>query len=165
MENEQLKKSLLAVCKLLKIHNVSYMLVGGAAVALNGYFRNSISNTGEITDKPDIDVWYEPTYTNYFNVLKVMKELGHDTTEFENEQSPNPRKSFFKLDFDDFTFDLLPEIKISLGFNEVYMRKETVKIEDTIIHFMSFSDLIKDKEATGRNKDIEDIERLKNIKK
>lgn len=163
MENT-LKDSLLTVCKLLEKHNVQYILIGGTAVALNGYYRHSINISGELTDKPDIDIWYNPTYENYFNILKVIEELGQDVTEFKNEQSPNPRKSFFKLNFEEFTFDILPEIKATIKFFEANKRKETVELEETKIHFMNYSDLIEDKKATARKKDLEDIEQLKKIK-
>jgi len=33
------------------------------------------------------------------NLEKGLEALGQNITEFKNEQSPNPRKSFFKLDF------------------------------------------------------------------
>lgn len=164
MENN-LKNSLLTVCSLLEKHNVQYMLVGGAAVALNGYYRHSINVAGGLTEKPDVDIWYNPTYKNYFNILKVIKDLGENITEFMEEQSPNPQKSFFKLDFDDFTFDILPEIKANIKFSEANQRKETVEIEKTKIHFINFFDLIKDKEATARKKDLEDIEQLKKIRR
>lgn len=140
------------------------MLIGGAAVALNGYYRHSMFSSGELADKPDIDIWYDPTYENYFKILKVIEELGHDITEFKNEQSPNPRRSFFKLDFDDFTFDILPEIKASIKFFEANKRKETVEIENTRIHFMNYFDLLEDKKASARKKDLEDIEQLRKIK-
>lgn len=159
-----LKDSLLAVCVLLEKHNVHYMLIGGVAVALNGYYRHSINTAGELTDKPDIDIWYNPTYENYFNILKVMEELGQDVTEFKSEQNPNPRKSFFKLDFADFTLDILPEIKAIIKFQDAHKRKETVEIEKTRIHFMNYFDLIEDKRATARKKDLEDIEQLKKIR-
>ncbi len=82
----------------------------------------------------------------------------------KNEQSPNPRKSFFKLDFDDFTLDILPEIKATIKFSDANKRKETVELEETQIHFMTYFDLIEDKKATARKKDLEDIEQLKKIK-
>jgi hypothetical protein len=72
MENN-LKTSLLTICDLLEKHNVQYMLIGGTAVALNGYYRHSLNIAGELTEKPDIDLWYNPTYENYFNILKVLK--------------------------------------------------------------------------------------------
>ena len=96
---ENIKTTLLTVCKLLEKYNVKYIIVGGLAVALNGYYRHSVNASGELTDKPDIDIWYNPTYENYFNVLKVIEELGHSISEFKNDQSPNPKKSFFRLDF------------------------------------------------------------------
>jgi hypothetical protein len=160
----KLKVSLLTVCKLLEEYNVQYMLVGGVAVALNGYYRHSMNTSGELAEKPDIDIWYNPTYENYFNFLKVLEALGQDVTDFTSEQSQNPRKSFFKLDFEDFSFDALPEIKAIARFTEANQRKETVELEGTKIHFMSYHDLIDDKKATARKKDIEDIERLKQIR-
>ncbi|HEX5154475.1 MAG TPA: hypothetical protein VFW07_23675 [Parafilimonas sp.] len=96
MDND-LKNSLVTICNLLEKFNVQYMLIGGTAVALNGYYRHSINAAGELTNKPDIDVWYNPTYENYFKVLKVIEGLGQDITEFKNEQAPDPRRSFFKL--------------------------------------------------------------------
>jgi len=140
------------------------MLIGGTAVALNGYYRHSMNISGELTEKPDIDVWYSPTYDNYFNILKVMEELGQDISEFKNEQAPNPKKSFFKLDFDGFTLDLLPEIKATIKFAEANKRKETVELNGVNIHFMNYLDLIQDKTATARVKDLNDIEQLKKIK-
>ncbi len=64
--------TLLTLCKLLEKYNVQYILVGGTAVALNGYYRHSINVSGELTDKPDIDIWYNP----------LMKLLQH----FENNR-------------------------------------------------------------------------------
>lgn len=140
------------------------MIIGGTAVALNGYYRHSVNLAGEITDKPDIDIWYNPTFGNYFNILKVMEELVQNITEFKNEQSPNPRKSFFRLDFDNFTLDLLPQIKAPIKFSDANKRKETVEVAETQIHFMDYFDLMQDKKANARKKDLADIEQLKKIK-
>ena len=161
---DNLKITLLTVCKLLKKYNVQYMLVGGTAVALNGYYRHSINVSGELTDKPDIDIWYNPTYENYFNILKIIEELGQDISEFQNEQSPNPGKSFFKFDFDSFTLDVLPAIKADIKFMDANKRKETVEVDETQIYFLNYFDLIEDKKATARKKDLEDIAQLKKIK-
>ena len=60
MENN-LADSILKVCKILNKYAVEYMIVGGAAVALHGYFRRSINSAGEVTDTPDLDFWYNPT--------------------------------------------------------------------------------------------------------
>lgn len=162
--DDDVTKSLLTVCRLLEKYHVPYMLVGGTAVALNGYYRHFINNAGELTDKPDIDIWYNPWYGNYFNILKVIEELGQDITGFKNEKSPNPRKSFFKLDFDDFSLDILPEIKAAIKFFDAYKSKEAVELAETQIHYINNLDLIEDKKATARKQDLEDIEHLKKIR-
>ncbi|MES2458667.1 MAG: hypothetical protein V4594_24140 [Bacteroidota bacterium] len=162
--SEDLRDTLLTVCTLLEKHKVQYMLIGGTAVALHGYYRMSMNSAGTLADKPDIDLWFEPSYENYSLILKVIEELGQDITDFKNEQNPNPRKSFFKLDFDNFSLDILPEIKASIRFLEAYKRKETVEFGDTLIHFMNYSDLIEDKKATARKKDLEDVIQLKKHK-
>jgi hypothetical protein len=59
---------------------------------------------------------------------------------------------------------MLPKIKADIKFFEASKRKETVDLEETQIHFMSYFDLIEDKKATARQKDLENIEQLKKIK-
>lgn len=57
MEKE-LADSILHVCKALNNHSVQYLIVGGTAVILHGYYRLSTNSAGEILDKPDLDFWY-----------------------------------------------------------------------------------------------------------
>ena len=158
------RSSLLTVCKLLEKHTIQYLLVGGAAVALNGYYRHSIDGSGQLAENPDIDIWYKPTYGNYFNFLKVIEDLGQDISEFKKEKSPNPRKSFFKLDFDSFTLDAIPEIKANIRFDDANLKKEIIELEGTKIHVLNYQDLIEDKKATARSKDIKDIAQLQELK-
>ena len=108
------------VCKILNKHAVHYLLVGGAAVALHGYFRYSVNSVGIISDRPDVDVWYNPTYGNYFKLIDALEELGQNVTKFRNEQAPNPKASFFKYEFKQFTLDLLPSLKLALPFNVAF---------------------------------------------
>lgn len=117
MMKDNFRESLLLVCQLLDKHKASYLLIGGAAVALNGYFRHSVDKDGALTEKPDIDIWYDPTYTNYFKILEVIQDIGNDVTEWKKELNPNPKKSVFKLEFDDFTLDILPLLKADITFS------------------------------------------------
>jgi hypothetical protein len=52
---------------------------------------------------------------------------------------------FFKLEFDDFTFDILPNIKADISFNDAFSRKETITVNGAEIYYLSFNDLIKNK--------------------
>ena len=155
-----LTDSILTVCRTLHKFSVEYIIVGGTAVALHGYYRHSINVAGEIAEKPDLDFWYNPTYDNYFRLLNALEELGQDVTQFKDEQTPNPKKSFFRYEFEKFTLDFLPELKAPLRFRQSFNKKEIVNLKDIEIPFISYEDLISDKKANARSKDITDIEKL-----
>jgi hypothetical protein len=160
-----LTESILNICKVLNKHAVHYIVVGGTAVALHGYLRRSVNLAGVATDTPDLDFWYNPTYKNYFNLLNALEELGQDVTEFKEEQAPDPKKSFFKYEFEEFTLDFLPQLKASLSFRNSFERKEVVTLNEIDIPFISYEDLILDKQIDPRPKDMADIEKLKSKKR
>jgi len=93
-----LTESIFKVCKILNEYSVEYLIVGGTAVGLHGFYRQSQDSSGHPMEKPDLDFWYSPTYDNYFRLLNALQALGQDVAEFMEEKSPNPRKSFFKLE-------------------------------------------------------------------
>jgi hypothetical protein len=160
MDNK-LISALITVCSVLNKHAVDYLIVGGTAVALHGYFRRSIASNGVVADKIDLDIWYNPTYGNYFKVLKALEELGQDITKHKEAQTPNPKKSFFRYVFEDFTLDLLPELKAPLRFGAAFAIRENTALGEVDIPFISFDDLLLDKAANGRPKDLADIAQLK----
>jgi hypothetical protein len=159
--NDNALGSLVAVCSILNKHAAEYLVVGGSAVILHGYFRYSTNAAGILADKPDLDFWYNPTYSNYFKILKVLEELGQNVSKFKAEQSPNPEKSFFRYEFEQFTLDLLSNLKAPLKFNTAFVNKETVVFSEIEIPFLNLDDLIADKAANARPKDLADIEQLK----
>lgn len=158
---EDLKKILLSACSQLHLSDVRYILVGGVAVALHGYYRHSMGPNGVLASKPDVDLWFEPTYTNYFKLLEALAAIGVDVSEFKNEASPEPMRSFFKLDLDMFTLDALPRINAEIPFGEAYARKETIELDGVPIHYIGYDDLLADKRSTARQKDAEDIDHLR----
>lgn len=78
-----------------------------------------------------------------------MEYLGEDVKEFKDE-------------FKDFTLDLLPKLKAPLKFMLCYEKREIVNFNGIDIAFISLENLIQDKKATSRPKDLSDIEQLKN---
>jgi hypothetical protein len=158
---DELKKNVLSVCELLHRFDVRYMLVGGAAVALHGYYRHSMGPDGKPALKLDIDVWFDPSYENYFKLLKVLEALGEEISEIKNEQQPDPKRSFFRVELEEFTLDVIPVIRADIRFSDAYTRKEEVELEGIPIHYIGYLDLLEDKKATARKKDIDDIEQLK----
>ncbi|GAA4394358.1 hypothetical protein GCM10023187_00060 [Nibrella viscosa] len=107
-----------------------------------------------------MDFWFNPTYDNYFKLLDALEDLGQDVSKFKEEQTPNPKRSFFRYEFETFTLDFLPEVKAPLNFRSSFNKKEIVTLNDTEIPFISYEDLISDKKTNARSKDIIDLEQL-----
>ena len=72
---KSLTEDILLVCQILNKNAVQYLIVGGTAVAFHGYFRWSQNPSGDPAEKFDLDIWYNPTYDNYFKLLKIYHSL------------------------------------------------------------------------------------------
>ena len=163
---KNLTDSVLKVCTILNKHFVEYLIAGGAAVAFHGFYRPSTGPTGLPVEKDDLDFWYNPNYKNYFKLLNALEELGQDVSKFKKEKSPNPKKSFFKLEFEKFTIDFLPELNGLSKFRSAYCKREVSNISGVEIPIITYQDLIDNKKTNARPKDLKDIEQLESrIKK
>ena len=162
---KNLTDEILRVCQILNKNALQYLIVGGTAVAFHGYFRWSQDSSNNPTDKFDLDIWYNPSYDNYFNLLRSLTDLGQDTKEFLEEQSPNPLKSYFKLDLDKFTLDFLPKLKGVAKFSQSFKKRETITLKEIEIPFIGLDELLQDKTANPRPKDLIDIKELKFIRR
>jgi hypothetical protein len=160
MENN-LIENILKVCGVLEKHNVTYLIVGGTALAFHGHYRMTRDSNDVPADRHDFDFWYSPTYENYYKLLNALEDLGINVTEYKDEQTPNPKKSFFTHEFDDFKVDFLPEIKGLDKFDNSFSNRTTSIVRGTNIHILSKKDLIKSKEAAARTKDKDDLNELR----
>ncbi|ADB39701.1 hypothetical protein [Spirosoma linguale] len=148
-------------------YSVEYIFVGGVAVGFHGYVRPSMAANKQYVDKPDIDVWYNPSPANFFKILDAVEELGGNAdgkiTRLRNATTIDPTKAFIPFKFEDYTLDLLPSIKLPSRFWPCFKRCQTLVSEDVEIKYLSLEDLIADKETEPRDKDKVDIEQLKQI--
>jgi predicted nucleotidyltransferase len=154
-------ESLLTVCKTLNGNSVEYLIVGGTAVALHGFYRQSHDPSGDVMTKHDLDFWYNPTYDNYYRLLDALQELGQDITEFKEEVAPNPKTSFFRFEEENFKIDFLPEILGLAKFRTSFDNGINRQIQGIEVRYLNYSDLIESKKALSRTKDVEDMEQLK----
>ena len=129
-----------------------------------GYIRVSMArNSNRPADKADLDIWYNPTYENYFNLLNALEAVPLDVERLKAEQDPNPKKSFLKFDLADCTLDLNPSIRAAIRFRDAYNRRTSFKRNEMDISFIGLEDLIDDKELMGRPKDIIDILEMRKL--
>lgn len=161
-------KEILLVCAALQKYQVQYLLIGGAAVGFHGYSRMSSQIDGTISEKQDVDFWFNPTYNNYFNLLKALKELSLEFKRYEKdvlllieEKSPKPKESFLKFEFETLTLDFLPKV-IGLDlFIPCFEKRKISCIDGIEISILTLEYLLITKSKLGRKKDLDDIEKLK----
>lgn len=144
MLNEDYKDMLRALVE----ENVKFLLVGAYALAAHGYLRATM----------DIDIWVMPSPQNADAVLRALRRFGaplHDLTEADLQVDG----TVFQIGVAPRRIDLLTSAS-GLHFEEVFSRSLIVDIEGIEIHVPVLSDLIQNKQATGRTKDLADVEAL-----
>jgi predicted nucleotidyltransferase len=163
MVMKSLIESIKHICKLLNNHDVQYLVIGGTAVAIHGYVRLSTAPDGSILGKHDLDIWYNPTYENYYKLLNALAEIGFES-DFIDEKSPDPNKSFFKHEFNDYKLDFLPNIIGFEKFYDAFKNRYVINLDGIELSVISYDDLITTKKFSKREKDNIDIEMLRKNK-
>ena len=139
---------------LLNKHKVKYVLIGGWAVIFEGYTRN----TG------DMDFFVERSEENAINLLKVIKEFVGSTIGFEKEDFLK-ENNILMLGREPFRIDLLTSIS-GVQFEEAYKTSHVyIEEEGLEIKCIHINELINNKKASGRLKDLADAEMLEKILK
>ncbi|TAF58144.1 MAG: hypothetical protein EAZ58_14525 [Flavobacterium sp.] len=150
--NEQILK----VWKYLSENNVNYLTIGGFAVNIYGYGRN----TG------DIDIFIEDTIINRNNLRKALKQAG--IGDFENLETMQfiPGWTDFTLNFN-LRLDIMTSVKglDNTSFNILLEKANIIDIGGIPVYFIDYDSLIISKKAANRPKDLLDIEELEKINK
>ncbi len=159
----RLRELLIETCGHLNTNEVEYMIIGGTAVAFHGFSRRSMGMDGLPTDKFDIDIWFNPTISNYYNLLRAVKDSGKNTDELFKEVI-DPKKSFLKFDYGEYNVDYNPLIPGFKSFYSTFTRIKLVKINEVSIPIIGYEDLIHSKEVLKRpnkvdfdNTDIDEL--------
>jgi len=134
--------------RLCEEKNVEYMMIGGYAVAIHGYPRY----TG------NIDVWYRQTETNCIRLVKVVDEFGFGSNNLSVSDLME-LDVIIHMGHPPRRIDLVSTID-AVEFNEAYPRTMIYKIADINVKIISKDDLIKNKTASGRHRDLDDVENL-----
>ena len=133
---------------LLNKHKVEYLVVGGYAVTFHGYPRY----TG------DLDVWVNKTSENGLNLINAIQEFGYETDELQQKDFENQILSFY-LGVSPIQLNIVNQIS-GVKFKDCFDNKNQLEIEKIKINYISKTDLIKNKKASGRHRDLDDVENL-----
>jgi len=131
---------------------VKFLLVGAYALAAHGYPRATM----------DIDIWVMPSPQNADAVLRALRRFGaplHNLTKEDLQKDG----TIFQIGVAPRRIDIITTAT-GLQFEETYERSLSVNIEGIEVHIPSIDDLIRNKRALGRTKDLADAEALEYLK-
>ena len=134
---------------LFEKYKIRYLVVGGYAVM----------KYSEPRFTKDLDLWIATDRNNAYSVYAALKEFG---APLENLTSNDFTKQdyFYQIGMPPLRVDIMMYIP-GVEFEEAWKNRETVELNNLMISFISRSDLIRSKEASGRPQDIIDIDKLK----
>lgn len=138
---------------LLNKYEVKYVLVGGWAVILEGYSRT----TG------DMDFFIEAQEMNAHKIMKVIKEFMGSSVGFVVEDFLK-EDNVIMLGRPPFRIDILTAIS-GVSFSEAYNTSKIYRDDGIEIRCIHINELILNKKASGRLKDLADAEMLQKILK
>jgi len=133
----------------LEKHKVRYLVVGGYAVM----------KYTEPRFTKDLDLWIATDQANAKAVFTAMKEFGaplKDLTPADFTQEG----CFYQMGNPPFRVDIMMSIP-GVTFEAAWASRENVQLEGLVIPFISKADLIRAKEASGRDQDLLDVRKLR----
>lgn len=145
--------------KLLAVHKVKYLIVGGEAVIYHGYARL----TG------DVDFFFESSRQNARKLYEALKEFwAGEIPGIRAFEELMEIGLILQFGVPPNRIDLINQIT-GVTFPDAWENKTIDRIEsageEIPIYFIGLEELIKNKKAIGRPKDMEDLKYLKGVKK
>jgi uncharacterized nucleotidyltransferase DUF6036 len=141
-------KDLREFIELLNSHDVKYMIVGGYAVAFHGHPRT----TG------DIDLFIEISEENASKLERVMSEFGFGGLGLRSADFLEPG-TIIQLGYPPNRIDLVTSIS-GVGFAEAWKYRVIDIVEGLTMIFVDKRTLLANKTASGRPKDLADLDAL-----
>lgn len=145
METQSDFKELLA---LFNAHNVDYLIVGGYALAFHGAPRF----TG------DIDLLIEPEATNAQRILDSLESFGFGSLDL-TQNDFTTTNNIIQLGVPPVRIDILTSIS-GVTWEDAYNNKVAGVYGDIQVYYIGLKEFETNKLATGRAKDIADLEAL-----
>ena len=132
---------------------VRFLLVGAYALAVHGYPRATM----------DIDIWVMPSPENADAVLRALRHFGAPLKDLTREDLQTDG-TIFQIGVAPRRIDIITTAS-GLRFEEAFAHSVAVDVEGIEVHVPAIRDLIRNKRASGRTKDLADAEALEDIEK
>jgi hypothetical protein len=133
---------------LLNEHKVEYLIVGGYALAFHGAPRY----TG------DIDVFVRPHPENARLIIQALAAFGFQFPNLTVDDFLKPN-NVVQLGVPPVRVDLITSLT-GISWEDADASKEAGNFDDVPVHYIGREQYVANKRATGRKKDLADIEAL-----
>ena len=137
---------------LLKAFNdaeVKYLVVGGWAYA--EYVEPRYTK--------DLDVWIEASSENANRVLTALRDFGAPLNDLSNDDL-SQLGTIYQIGLPPNRIDVITDAD-GITFADCWSRRTIVHLSELSISYISASDLLRNKESTGRLQDRADAEHLR----
>jgi len=134
----------------LKNEEAEFIIVGAYALAAHGRPRA----TG------DIDIWVRSSAENAQKVLRALSTFGAPLSDLTERDFTSPNM-IVQLGVEPCRIDILTSID-GVDFDEAWKNKLRAVVDDLEVEILSKPDLLRNKLASGRDKDQSDIAWLQN---
>ena len=131
---------------LLEQNGVEYLLIGGYAVGIHGYPRTT----------NDMDIYVPVNLDNTARVIETLQEFGFSEASIDLLDQPS---SMIRLGVAPHKLEITNFID-GVFFEECYAKRMRASVDGLEINLISLADLRRNKRASGRNKDLADLENL-----
>ena len=148
MEKLKLADDFKEFLRLLARHGVKYLLIGGYAVGVYGYVRP----TG------DLGVWIAVEAENADRLVVALKEFGFGLSNLKPELFLDP-KGIVRMGVPPLRLKILAHIS-GVDFETCYQDRVAGKVDGVAVDLISLEHLKHNKAASGRFKDLDDLEHL-----
>lgn len=132
--------------KSLDAHNARFLLIGGYAVSAFGYVRNTV----------DMDVWIASDPENLRRVLQAIRDFAFPAAP---DDLLDEADAMVRMGVPPLRIEVLRKIS-GVEFEECWPRRVIIDDDDLRIPAISLEDLKRNKLASGRKKDLLDLDEL-----
>ncbi len=144
-----LNRDLRQFIECLNSSKVEYLVVGALAVSWHGFPRYSA----------DVDFLLRPTIENAAQVLHAIARFGLGSFDISVDDLAVPGK-VVQLGYEPNRIDLLTSIT-GVSFEEAWAERSSGQLDGMPVNFIGRAALLRNKEATGRPKDLIDAIELR----
>ena len=132
----------------LNVRGVEFLVIGGHAVAFHGHPRATA----------DLDVWIAVNPVNASRLTAALKDFGFNVPELSPDLFLRQDR-IIRMGVAPNRIEIQTRID-GVNFADCYPRRVTAELDGVPVVFISLQDLKTNKAASGRNKDLADLDHL-----